>query len=161
MIKINCDLCGKVDEQLSRTLIESVELNVCGACSKFGKVLAPVKRYSPKEQHKMMQRAQPQAQKEEKIEILVENYADLIKKRRESVGLSQKDFALKLNEKESMIHHIETGTFEPTLEIARKLERILGIKLVEEHKENHQMQKTKREEGFTLGDFIKIKRDQE
>ena len=161
MIQINCDLCGKVDEQLNRTLIEGVELSVCGACSKFGKILAPVKRYSPKEQHKMIQRAQPQAQKEEKIEILVENYADLIKKRRESVGLSQKDFAMKLNEKESMIHHIETGAFEPTLEMARKLERILGIKLVEEHEETHQMQKIKREEGFTLGDFIKIKKGQE
>jgi len=158
VIKINCDLCGKVDEQLNRTLIESVELTVCGACSKFGKILAPVKRYSPKEQHRMIQKA---GQKEEKIEILVENYADLIKKKRESMGLSQKDFASKLNEKESMIHHIETGTFEPTLEMARKLERILGIKLVEEHEEKHQMQKTKREEGFTLGDFIKIKKSQE
>ena len=70
MIQINCDLCGKVDEQLNRTLIEGVELSVCGACSKFGKILAPVKRYSPKEQHKMIQRAQPQASKEEKIQIL-------------------------------------------------------------------------------------------
>ncbi|HLC60487.1 MAG TPA: multiprotein bridging factor aMBF1 [Candidatus Nanoarchaeia archaeon] len=160
MIQINCDLCGKVGEQLSRTLIEGVELTVCGACSKFGKVIAEVKRYSPKEQHKMIQRAQPQASKEEKIQILVEDYADLIKKRRESVGLSQKDFAMKLNEKESMIHHIETGAFEPTLEMARKLERILGIKLVEEHEEKHQMQKTKAESGFTLGDFIKIKKTQ-
>ena len=160
MIQINCDLCGKVDEQLNRTLIEGVELTVCGACSKFGKVIAEVKRYSPKEQHKMVQRAQPQAQKKEKMEILVEDYANLIKKRRESMGLSQKDFAMKLNEKESMIHHIETGTFEPPLELARKLGRILGIKLVEEHEETHPMQKTKREESFTLGDFIKIKKDQ-
>ena len=155
MIKINCDLCGKVDEQLSRTLIEGVELTVCGACSKFGKVIAEVKRYSPKEQHKIIQRAQ--APKEEKIEILVENCADLIKKKRESMNLSQKDFALKLNEKESTIHHIETGTFEPSLETARKLERFLGIKLIEMHEENIHLQKTKKSEGFTLGDFIKVK----
>ena len=159
MIKINCDLCGKVDENLNRTLIEGVELDVCNECGKFGKVIAPVKRYTPKEQHKMMQRAQEnQTPKEEKIEILVENYADLIKKKRESLGLSQKDFALKMNEKESTIHHIETGTFEPSLELAKKLEKTLVIKLIEEYEEKHESAKRKSEEGFTLGDFIKTKK---
>ena len=151
-------MCGKVEENLNRALIENVELSVCNDCSKFGKVLAPVKRYSPKEQHKMILKSQQNhAPKEEKMEILVENYAELIKKRRESMNLSQKDFALKLNEKESTIHHIETETFEPPLGMARKLEKFLGIKLVEEYEEKHQLQKTKRDGGFTLGDFIKIK----
>ena len=158
MIKINCDLCGKVEEELNRVLIENVDLNVCKDCSKFGKVIAPLKRYSPKEQHSMIKEMQKNIiQKEEKIEILVENYADLIKKRRESMNLSQKDFALKLNEKESTIHHIETGTFEPPLGMARKLEKFLGIKLVEQHEEKHEMHKARKDEGFTLGDFIKIK----
>lgn len=156
MININCDLCGKVEENLHRTLIEGVDLNVCRDCSKFGKVLAPVKRYTPKEQHRMMQGAQQnQAPKEEKIEIIVENYAELVKKKRESMSLSQKDFAIKLNEKESTIHHIETGRFEPPLGMARKLEKILGIKLVEQHEEKHEIHKIRKEEGFTLGDFIK------
>ena len=157
MIKINCDLCGRVEENLSRALIEGVELNVCRDCSRFGKVLAPIKRYSPKEQHKMLQRVQ-EAPKEEKMEILVENYADLIKRKRESMDLSQKDFALKLNEKESTIHHIETGTFEPSLENAKKLEKFLGIKLIELHKEGIHLPKAKKSEGFTLGDFIKVKK---
>ena len=158
MIKINCDLCGKVDEQLNRALIEGVELTVCSACSKFGKILAPVKRYSSKEQHKMMQRAQPQAPKEEKIDLIVENYSELIRKKRESMNLSQKDFASKLNEKESTIHKIETGTFEPSLAFAKKLEKFLGIKLVEEHQEKHEKFKRGREQGYTLGDFIKLKK---
>ena len=156
---MNCDLCGKKDESLNRALIEGVELDVCLACSKFGKVIAPVKRYSPKEQHKMVQRAQQNSvQKEEKMELLAENYDEIIKKRREFMGLSQKDFAMKLNVKESTIHHIETGAFEPPLEMARKLEKFLGVKLVEEHEEKHIAQKAKREEGFTLGDFIRIKK---
>ena len=155
---MNCDLCGKVEDGLNRTLIEGVELNVCRDCSKFGKFIAPVKRYSPKEQHKMLQRAnQVQSPKEEKIEILVENYAGLIKKKRESMNLSQKDFALKINEKESTVHHIETETFEPPLELAKKLERFLGVKLIEQHEEKHEMRKARKDEGFTLGDFIKVK----
>ena len=154
MIKINCDLCGKTETILNRAIIEGVELSVCTDCSKFGKVLAPVKRYGPKEQHKMAQKA---SLNEEKIELLVENYAELIKKKRESLGLSQKDFALKLREKESTIHNIETGHFTPPIAMARKLEKILGVKLVEEYEEKHELREQKRgEEWFTLGDFIKM-----
>ena len=155
MIKINCDLCGKSDENLFRTLIENVELNVCSECSKFGKALAPIKRYTPKEQHRMMQKSE---EKEEKIELIVENYAEIIKNKREAMGLSQKDFAKKINEKESTIHHIETGTLEPSLSLTKKLESILGIKLVEEHEEKHELIKKSKEEGFTFGDFIKVKK---
>ena len=156
---MNCDLCGKTEENLSRALIEGVELDVCPACSKFGKIIAPVRRYSPKEQHKIVQRAQQGAvQKEDKIELLVENYADIIKKRRESMSLSQKDFASGINEKESTIHKIETGALEPSLHLAKKLEKSLGVKLIEEYEERHESFKGRKEEGFTLGDFIKIKK---
>lgn len=157
MIKINCDLCGKVDERLFRTLIESVELNVCSDCSKFGKVIASVHRPSPKEQHMKFVQQNNLQEKEEKIELLVEDYADIIKKRRESMGLTQKDFANKINEKESTIHKIETGTLEPQLSLAKKLEKFLGVKLVEEHQEKYEASKRKKEESFTLGDFINIK----
>ena len=157
MIKINCDLCGKNEDSLARALIEGVELDVCAACSKFGKVIQPIKRPSPKEQHqKIMQRAEP---KEEKTELLIDNYADLIKKRRETMGLSQKDFAIRISEKESLVHHMETGHFTPSIPMARKLEKILGVKLVEEYEEKHEASgKNKKEGGFTLGDFIKIKK---
>lgn len=159
MIKINCDLCGKTEENLSRTLIEGVELDVCLTCSKFGKVIAPVKRYTPKEQHKMIQQSQPQYLKEEKIELLAENYPELIKKKRESLGLSQKDFALRINEKESTVRNIETGHFEPPMVLVKKLEKALGIKLIEQHEETHlAVEKIKKGEGFTLGDFISVKK---
>ena len=152
-------MCGKVEENLSRTMIEGVELDVCGQCSKFGKVIAPVKRYSPKEQHKMIQISHPRAPKEEKIELLAENYPELVKKKRESMGLSQKDFALRINEKESTLHNIETGHFEPSMEMTRKLEKALGIKLIEMHDDEPlAAERKKKEGGFTLGDFIRVRK---
>ena len=157
MIKINCDLCGKVDENLQMALIEGVELSVCGNCSKFGKVIAPVRRFSAKEQHKMFEKQSAVQEKEEKVELLVEGYADIIKKKREFLGITQKDFANNISEKESVIHKIESGTWQPDLALAKKLERVLGVKLVEEHMEKYSATKKKKEEGFTLGDFIKIK----
>ena len=159
MININCDLCGKVVENLNRTLIEGVELDVCPECSKFGKVIAPARRFGKEEfirdRIQKIQNIQP---KEEKIELLVEDYAELIKKRRESMGLSQKDFAIKINEKESVMHKIETGALEPQLELAKKLEKFLKIKLIEEHEESHEKFKKSKEDRFTLGDFIKVKK---
>ena len=151
---INCELCGKTEDNLLRAIIESVELNVCKACSKFGKALSSVRKDIPREQQKRFAE-QP---KEEKIELIVEDYPDLVKKKRESMGLSQKDFAIKLNEKESTLHHIETGHLEPSLALARKLEKFLNLKLVEEHEENVKLGRRKADEGFTLGDFIKIKK---
>ena len=75
------------------------------------------------------------------------------------MGLKQEDFANKINEKVSLIHHIETGRHEPSIELTRKLERFLRIKLIVEHEETHDTAKKEgRPESFTLGDFIKIKK---
>lgn len=154
MIEINCDLCGNVKESLSRSLIEGTELNVCPECSKFGRVLGPVKAtFIQKARKKTVEEP-----KEEKMELIVEDYPELIKRRRESMGLSQKDFAAKVNEKESVMHKIETGSVQPSLPLARKLEKVLGIRLVEEHEEGIMKFKKEADAGFTLGDFIKVKR---
>ncbi len=151
MIRINCDLCGKIDEKLTRALIEGIELNVCSSCSKFGKVIGTIKKDSAKQIKK-------EIPKEEKIELVVENYANIIRKKRESMGLTQKDFANKINEKETTIHKIETGALTPPLPLARKLEKALGVRLLEEYEERHETSKGKRIVGFTLGDFIKVKK---
>ncbi len=152
MISINCDLCGKVSHQLNRALIEGVELNVCLGCSKFGKVLAPMNRDTFKTAINIIENKKERI--EEKIELLVEDYAAVIKKGRESMGLSQKDFAGRINEKESAIHKVETGALEPSFQLAKKLEKALGVKLIEEFRESRDKFKRKKEEGFTLGDFM-------
>ena len=138
-----------------RAIVEGVELSICSKCSKYGKVLGPVRTAVKKE---VVKRYAP-APVQEKMDLIVENYADLIRKKRESTGMSQRDFAIKLNEKESVLHHIETGKFEPPLEMARKLEKMLSIKLIEEHEEKHEISKSKKtDESFTLGDFIKVRK---
>lgn len=155
MIKINCDLCGKTTESLAKAIIESVQLDVCNDCAKFGKVIAQPRRLGAKEQRMMQRQALP---KEERTEMLVENYAEMVKKKRESMSMTQKDFASRVNEKEVTISKIETGAFAPPLPLARKLERFLGVKLVEDYKEASIEPGRKKTEGFTLGDFIKVKR---
>lgn len=149
-------MCGKTTESFAKAMIEGVQLDVCSECAKFGKVIAQPKRFSAKEQHK--QYIKQQQAKEEKVELLVEDYAEIIKKKRESMGLTQKDFANKINEKETIVHKIETGAFSPPLPLAKKLERLLGVKLIGGFEEKHESMKKTKYGGFTLGDFINVKR---
>lgn len=150
MIKIGCDMCGRAGE-LYRAIVEDVELNVCAGCSKFGKVMGAAGREEKKVQHHAAKGGG------EKIEMLIENFAGLIKSKREQSGLTQKEFAMRINEKESVVHKIETGGLEPTIQLARKLEKMLKIRLIEEHEETGEKPEKAKVEGFTIGDFIRIK----
>ena len=94
----------------------------------------------------------------EEVELLVENFNDLIKNSRESQGMTQKEFAKKINEKESIVHKIETGSIKPSIQIARKLEKTLNIKLIEKYQEEYKSTETKEPEDLTIGDLIKIKK---
>ncbi|MFH0979086.1 MAG: multiprotein bridging factor aMBF1 [Candidatus Woesearchaeota archaeon] len=147
---MQCELCGK-EEALLRTSVEGIELMVCEKCSKYGKLLPnkPASLVVPSKK--------PERQREEPAqEIVVGNYAVLVKQAREALGLKQEEFANKISEKTSLIHNIESGRYQPPIELARKIERFLKIKLVEEYKENSNQAKPKAAEGLTVGDLIKL-----
>jgi len=148
-------MCGK-ETDLYATIIEETELNVCSNCSKFGKVLREVKKPEPIKKKK--EKIVVKQEEPEIIQVVVEDYAERLRKAREKLGLKQKDFAKKISERASLLHNFETGKIEPTLKIAQKLEKLLKIKLIEEIEEKpEKLQKTKSEE-FTVGDFIKVKK---
>ncbi len=141
---MNCELCG-ANSELFRAVVEGAQIKVCTKCGKFGKVLG-----------KAMQEQKPEKrQTEEKIFSMAPGYGALIRKGREKLGMKQDEFARKLAEKESIIHKIEVEAIEPGTELAKKLERILGIKLVEEKEEETKISKPKKDE-ITIGDFVKV-----
>lgn len=142
-----CDMCGSHDEMF-RAEVEGAILNLCGKCSKFGKVLGQV-RIAPVERTR---KPEPEI-----AQIITDDYPAKIRAARERLGLTQKEFASRLNEKESLIHQLESGSMEPSILLARKLERFLRVRLVEEYQESHSAQKGAGEQGFTLGDFIRKK----
>ena len=152
---MNCDLCGS-EEQLFKTKIEGTILNVCRSCASHGKIIASVEKPQfETKQKKFVLKEEPQ---EEVIQLIVPDFAEKIRKKREQLDLNQKEFAKKISEKESVIHKLETGELEPSIKLAQKLEHILGIKLVEEHSETHtSAEKTSTSEEVTIGDLIKIK----
>ena len=142
-----CDLCGK-DVKLCRAIVEGSELNVCPSCAKMGKMIA---------RPQMRPAFKRQAQQEDMVEVLVGDYGRKIREAREKKGLTQKDFAAKLNEKESIIQKIENEAFKPTIDKAKRFEKILGVKLVGEDQVTPVKMAKDKSGPLTIGDLIKVK----
>ena len=151
IIMSNCEICGKKLNNLSRAIIEGVMVDVCGDCSKYGKVISIRKPLMEPE------RIIPVKIKEISEDV-VSNYSELIKKAREKKGLKQDDLAKNIAEKESTIHKIETGALKPSFNLARKLEQFLGIKLIGISEEKREINLNLKDNSLTIGDLIKIRR---
>jgi putative transcription factor len=147
-------MCGKKDIEVV-ALVEGTELKVCSDCSKYGKTIRKVR---PIEQIKPSIKTQkPIIEEPEVIEKIVEGYGQLIKNAREKLNLTQEDFGKKINEKSSIIHSLESEHHEPSLELAKKLERLLKIKLIEQEKIENKSFSSSKGSQLTIGDIIKIK----
>ncbi len=123
MQELYCDICGKSPVR-AQILLEGAKLLACGRCMRGGKVLhrfddegAPIEK--------------PSSSPVESSEEIVENFGKLIKNAREKASLPLAVVAERIQEKESYLQALEHERFMPTLDVARKLERELGIKLVE------------------------------
>ncbi len=150
---MKCDMCGS-SGKLYKTVIEDAQLAVCHECSKFGKVTGVVQQTYDKTSPE----AKSMEPETEVMEIVVDDCAEKIKKKREQLGLKQEELAKKINEKESLIQNIESGHYKPPIGLAKKIQGFLKIKLIEEHEELHERQKATKTDTFTIGDLIKIKK---
>ncbi len=148
-------MCGK-ESKLFKSLVEGVELSVCENCAGFGTIIKTVNVMN-KTKNKTKEKIKVEVV-EEVIELIVSGYGKLIKSKRENLGLKQEELAQKIAEKESLIHNIESERFEPSIELARKLERFLRIQLIEQQKVGKFESKEDGTKELTLGDLIKIKK---
>ena len=64
-------------------------------------------------------------------------------------------FVLNLNEKESFIAKLESGNLTPSLELAKKLEKYLNIKLIIKEKAEEMPVNNKSKSMMTIGDLLK------
>lgn len=130
-------MCGKEVSKLVPIFIEKSMLSVCSICAKFGKnVDKPGIAPTPIEiTQRLQMRSQRQEIKdifsEESTDAMAENYSTIIKNARDKKGWSQEELGKKVNEKKSVIAKIEAGGMEPSIDLARRLEKVLGVKLIE------------------------------
>lgn len=152
---MNCDLCGKECKPIS-AIIEGSMVSVCEQCSKFGKTIA-VKKPDTYFENKPKKRLI--IKKPEVVEIVVKNYAQLIKQAREKLNLKQKKLAKMLGIKESLLHNIESSHVKPSIELAKKFQIFFKITLIEIYEEKEETREIDiKKTSLTIGDLLKYKK---
>lgn len=119
-----CELCGAKTNDIYIVDVEDVELRVCAKCSKGKKIVSKIEQ----RQSRPKQFAKPAKAEEAQ---LVENYGIAIHNARESMRLPLKVLAEMINEKETLLLRIEQQRTLPSIELTKKLEKALRIKLAE------------------------------
>ncbi len=161
-----CEMCGKQVTFCKKVTIEGVLLDVCPECAKFGSEAkkAPVKEETaPRplitqrlEQRERRGKPQDVLEKFER-EDLVEDYSSRIRNARSKTGVTQKELAMKINEKLTVLNKVEAGDLRPDERLIRKLEKELGI-VLKEKVAAVQVAKATGSRTLTLADVIKIQK---
>ena|SRR3989344_2546802 len=141
---MDCDICGKISVN-RKALVEGAILNVCDKCVELGAEIGKKERVIE------------ESRDDEIFGIIIPDCSYRVKVRREVMNLSQKELAFKINEKESVIHLIESGKLIPTFDSARKLERFLGITLIVKEEKNPDKKIDFKDRTLTIGDMVKLK----
>lgn len=115
---MQCEICGSEADRKAE--IEGAVLNVCKGCAGSGREIAGQKP-------KVLKLARLP---EEMRSMLTEDFSQAVKTAREKRRFSQEQLASAVKEKLSVIKRIEDG-WKPPLQTARKIEKFLGVRLVE------------------------------
>ena len=149
---MNCEMCGDFSDKLIKIRVSGAILNVCPKCAKFGdpveekklnKISENITIKFPEKKINVVTYKKPfkksvtsrKPVRKENIEELdvVEDYANLIKNKREEMQMTQDDLAKKIFERKNVLSNIERGELLPDISTARKLEKVLNIKLLEKN----------------------------
>jgi len=158
-----CSICGSIIWGKGvKVLIEGAKITVCQACAKHGKKIYIPQISKPKQKKSLQTKSTfKKLELDDGLEI-VSDYHHKIRKARQSLSLNQDHFAQKLNEKPSLMRRIEAGKVEPTIKLAKKIERVYNIKLLKKIDDPEASVQTdkflKRSTGRSLGDIAFIKK---
>lgn len=151
---MRCEICGKnVVGRPVRVKIDGSIMQTCNECSKFGKVQKePPRPVKPRTSPRLPRIREPSYE-------VSEEFNTVIRMAREKKGWSREDLAKKLYEKASVINRIESGKMIPDIKLARKIEKVLNIKILDkiEDEQVEDISPSKRG-GTTIGDIVRIKR---
>jgi len=162
---MECEICGEKSGILYEVIFQGRRVYACKKCiERYG--LSVVRRKSnAASKRKYLMKRKTILKKNllpESTEEIVEGYGDIIKRARERLGLTQEDIARELKVKLSYIKKVENEKIEPSLDIARRLEKLLNISLLTEVKneETYAVKSEYMEESLTLGDLLDFEEEE-
>jgi putative transcription factor len=154
---MQCELCGKECE-CRLGIVDGVRMMLCPDCMKFGKSVDVSPRVSTVAKRPILERIRRPAEKDiykGMDKELVSGWNELIKNARDKKGLTREELGFRIGERTVTISKIENGDLRPSDKMIEKLEKELGIKLIEEVVSDSNLPHGSRPAGLTLGDFIK------
>mgnify|MGYP002278007000 CR=1 FL=1 len=169
-----CEMCGAEKASLTTTKVEGAELELCSDCSDFGTEVRTESSSSASTKYSTSSSSSSSSSSGsagsssssssssrrrrdmfDDMETVTGDYDDRIRKARESAGLSQEDLASDINEKASVIRKLERGDILPSDGVQQKLEKKLGISLVEGESVDDADWESSSSGSMTLGDVVK------
>ncbi len=155
-----CEVCGRpIKGQGRRVLLEGAEVIVCDDC--YAKLLksnraVPVTRRP----QKVTAPSKPRRAGSEMLEV-VDDYPDIIRRAREQRGWTTAVLAQKLRVSEDLIRRIEGGKVKPTIDLAKRIEGLLKVRLLQpvEYEESEGA-KGAAPDALTFGDVAVVRRDE-
>ncbi len=165
---MRCEICGtEIRGTAYKVVIDGAALVVCRKCAMrnpsavVGYVEPSPPRAATGRVASVPRRLKRPRPRYRIVEEIVEDYAERVRRARERLGLTREVLATMVGEKVSTIRRIEAGTLEPTIDLARKLEKVLKIQLVEVYEEGEEefgYEGGESEEfELTLGDIVEFK----
>ena len=155
---MQCELCGRECDCVPAT-IDGVRMMLCPGCIRHGKGISQSPQRADTPKKPMLDRIKKPAVKDVYKNMdkeLVSGWNDIIKNAREKKGLTREELGFKIGERTVTISKIENGDLRPSDKTIEKLEKELGITLIEQvSKISPGIASSRRSGGFTLGDFIK------
>ncbi len=136
-------MCGETVRGTPKLVrVEGAELQVCSRCEKYGTEVQQPKRTDIRRPvagpGQAARPAPPPPTVRRKRDLfdymegeIVDDYSERIRHARMEKGLSQKDLAMQMKERELLIKKIEKGELIPEDAVRRKLEKALEIRLID------------------------------
>ncbi|MEM0085143.1 MAG: multiprotein bridging factor aMBF1 [Candidatus Methanomethylicia archaeon] len=161
-IPLSCELCGNpLLGKGKKIMISGAILNVCDNCVKYGTpiYIQPKKKFNNITKSKdILQKLPKKLGKDAEYEI-IDDYSKIIKNAREGMGWTIDLLAQQVHERVSIIKKIESGKMVPSIDLAKRLERVLGVKLLVPPIKDTGLSSssTKIDMDITLGDVAEIR----
>ncbi|WP_277555538.1 multiprotein bridging factor aMBF1 [Halobaculum limi] len=169
-----CEMCGAEKASLTTTKVEGAELELCDSCADFGTEVrtesssSASTKYSTSSSSSSGSSGSSDSSSSssssssrrrrdmfDDMETVTADYDARIRQARESTGMSQEELAQDINEKASVIRKLERGDILPSDDVQKKLEKKLGISLVEGEDVDDADWESSSSGGMTLGDVVK------
>lgn len=159
-----CELCGRECKGGREAIIDGAKMFCCPDCLKYaeGTVQQEPPRAIPSphpQQRPLIRRTQKPERdiyQDKRMEKeLVSNWNHQIEQARKKKGMTREELGFKIGERTVTIAKLENGDLRPSDQTIAKLEKELGISLLEDVKPVPTASQTHAQGGYTLGDFIK------